>query len=121
MVPPPASIGTGARRIDTAALKQAHPIKDVVGRYGIELKRQGRAFVGRCPFHADGGRPNLHVFPDTRTWWCFRCCIGGDVLKVVMLAEEVGFRRAGHPAGGAACRSISPPSKPHTPLHPALT
>jgi len=81
MAPPLALLGTGAGRIDTAALKQAHPIEDVVGRYGIELKRQGRALVGRCPFHADGGRPNLHVFPHTRTWWCFRCCLGGDVVR----------------------------------------
>ncbi len=56
-----------AGRIDTAALKQAYPIKEVIAAYGIELKRQGRAFVGRCPFHADGGRPNLTVFPTTQT------------------------------------------------------
>jgi DNA primase len=81
-------------RIDTAALKQIHAIEDVVASYGIELKRQGHAVVGRCPFHPDGGRPNLVVFPGTRTWRCFRCGIGGDVLKFVMLAEDVGFVEA---------------------------
>jgi DNA primase len=79
-----------AGRIDTAALKLAHPIEEVVGRYGIELRRQGRALVGRCPFHADGGRPNLHIFP-TQSWFCFRCGVGGDVVKFVMLAEDLGF------------------------------
>ena len=103
---PIADVGTGARRIETAALKRAHPVEDVVARYGIELKRQGRALVGRCPFHADGGRPNLHVFPATRTWWCFRCCIGGDVLKFVMLAEEIGFREAVDRLGSTACATI---------------
>ena len=117
MAPPLASIRTAAGRIDTAALKQAHPIEDVVGRYGVQLKRQGRAFVGRCPFHADGGRPNLHVFPDTRTWWCFRCCLGGDVLKFVMLAEEVGFREAVDRLGGAACGSIRATPRLLTPVH----
>ena len=73
------------------ALKQAHPIEDVVARYGVELKRQGRTFLARCPLHADAGRPNLTVFPATQSWYCFRCCQGGDVVKFVMLTEEVGF------------------------------
>ena len=83
-----------AGRIDTDALKLAHPVEDVVARYGIELKRQGRSLVGKCPFHADGGRPNLTVFPATRSWFCFRCGVGGDVVKFVMLAEDVGFLEA---------------------------
>ncbi|MDQ6669565.1 MAG: hypothetical protein M3069_02180 [Chloroflexota bacterium] len=49
-------------RIDTAPLKQANPIQDVVARYGMELRPQGRALVGRCPLHADGGRPNFYVY-----------------------------------------------------------
>jgi DNA primase len=81
-------------RIDTAALKLAHPIEGVVARYGIALRRQGHALVGRCVFHADGGRPNLHIFSGSQSWFCFRCGIGGDVLKFVMLAEDVGFRAA---------------------------
>jgi DNA primase len=86
-------------RIDTAALKQTHAIEDVVTSYGIELKRQGHAAVGRCPFHADGGRPNLVVFPGTRTWRCFPCGVGGDALKFVMLAEDVGFVEAAQRLG----------------------
>jgi DNA primase len=82
---------TGARRIDIAALKQTHPIEAVVPQYGVELKRQGRGLVGRCPFHRDGGRPNLIVFPTTQSWHCFRCGVGGDLVKFVMLAEDVGF------------------------------
>lgn len=88
-------------RLDTEALKQAHPIDDVVGRYGVELKRQGRAFVGRCIFHADGGRPNLYLYPESQSWRCYRCGIGGDVLAFVMRAEQVGFRDAADRLGGA--------------------
>jgi DNA primase len=86
--------------IDTTALKEAHAIEDVVASYGIELKRQGRAVIGRCPFHADGGRPNLVVFPATRSWHCFRCGVGGDVVKFVMLAEDIGFVEAAKRLGG---------------------
>jgi DNA primase len=89
-----APLGKWTGRIDTDSLKLAHPIEDVVARYGIELKRQGRGLVGRCPFHADGGRPNLTIFPATRSWFCFRCCLGGDVIKFIMLAEDIGFMEA---------------------------
>jgi DNA primase len=88
-------------RIDTTALKQAHPIQEVVTRYGIELRPQGQALVGRCPLHADGGRPNLYVYPRTQTWRCYRCAVGGDVLSFVQLVEQVSFREAVDRLGGA--------------------
>jgi hypothetical protein len=68
-----------AFRIDTERLRQEHPIVDVVRRYGVELRRSGSSFTGRCPFHADQGRPNFVVFPRSERWWCFRCAAGsGD-------------------------------------------
>ncbi len=81
-------------RIDTTALKQANPIEEVVARYGVELRPQGQALVGRCPLHADGGRPNLYVYQRTQTWRCYRCNVGGDVLTFVELAEQLPFREA---------------------------
>lgn len=81
-------------RIDTAALKRLHPIAAVVTRYGIRLHPSGRALVGRCPFHNDRGRPNLHLYPDTDRWWCYRCNIGGDVIDFVACRENLGFREA---------------------------
>lgn len=82
------------QRIDTTALKRAHPIAEVVGGYGIALCPSGRALVGRCPFHADSGRPNLYVYPASESWYCFRCAIGGDAISFVERIEGVGFRRA---------------------------
>jgi DNA primase len=79
-------------RVDTEALKQSHPIDEVVAQYGVQLKRQGRALVGRCIFHPDGGQPNLHVYRDSRSWRCYRCGIGRDVMAFIMRAEDIGFR-----------------------------
>jgi DNA primase len=87
--------------IDTTAIKQANPIEVVAARYGIELRRQGRAWVGRCPFHADGGRPNFYAY-ESQSWRCYRCGVGGDVLDFVMRAEQVGFREALERLGGAS-------------------
>lgn len=83
---------TAARRYDVAALRRDHPIDQVVAGYGVELRRMGRALVGRCPLHADNGRPNLHVYPDTDSWYCYRCQVGGDAIAFVRLCENVGFR-----------------------------
>ena len=82
------------KRIDTEALNEEHPIEEVVARYGIELRPSGRTLVGRCPFHKDGGRPNLYVYPATRSWYCFRCAVGGDVISFVQRIEGAGFREA---------------------------
>ncbi|CCF85437.1 DNA primase [Nitrolancea hollandica] len=80
--------------IDTERLKQEHPIAEVIAGYGIALRPRGRTLVGRCPFHADGGRPNLTVYPDSRSWYCFRCGVGGDVIRFIEQIEGIGFRAA---------------------------
>lgn len=80
--------------VDMLALKRDHPVEPVVERYGIQLHSSGRSLLGRCPFHEDGGRPNLHVYPSTQSWYCYRCSVGGDVVNFVQRMERVGFRDA---------------------------
>ena len=82
------------RPIDTEMLKRVRPIEEVVARYGIELRRSGRALIGRCPFHPDGGRPNLYVYPGSGSFYCYRCATGGDVIGFVERIERIGFREA---------------------------
>src|SRR5579859_8090076 len=79
--------------IDTEALRREHPIADLIASYGIELRRVGSALVGRCPFHRDGGRPNLHVYPSGR-WICYRCDQHGDVIGFLQQIESLTFREA---------------------------
>ena len=82
------------QRIDTESLKSQYPVEEIVARYGIELRPSGRTLVGRCPFHNDGGRPNLYVYPVSRSWYCYRCAVGGDVVGLVQRIESVGFLEA---------------------------
>jgi len=81
-------------RINIGLLKRDHPVEEIIERYGIELGPSGRALVGRCPFHDDGGRPNLYVYPSTESWYCYRCSAGGDVITFVERIEDVRFREA---------------------------
>jgi len=79
--------------IDTEAVRRQHPLSDVVAGYGVQLRRSGSALVGRCPFHADRGRPNLTLHNSGR-WICYRCQARGDVISFVQRMEQVGFRDA---------------------------
>ncbi len=57
----------------------------VMQQAGVDVSRAtGRkSLTVRCPFHADRGRPNLAVWPETGRWRCFRCDVGGDVFDFV--------------------------------------
>ena len=109
----------GGNRVDTEALKLAHPIEEVVARYGVELKRHGRAMVGRCIFHADGGRPNLHIYADSQSWRCYRCGVGGDVVTFVMHAEDVSFRDAVDRLTGGRSGPVRPMQRSTPALRPS--
>lgn len=86
--------GALKERYDVVALRRRHPIATVVTSSGVELKAAGSALVGRCPFHPDGGRPNLYVYPESDRWHCYRCGVGGDVIDFVRRREGVGFVEA---------------------------
>jgi DNA primase len=90
----------GPSRYDVEALKRDHPIHEVMARAGIELRPSGRALVGRCPFHVDGGRPNLYVYPDRGGFYCYRCGTGGDAIAFLMRLNGISFTEACERIGG---------------------
>lgn len=73
-------------------VRQATDIVDLVGR-SIALRRQGRIYVGLCPWHNDT-KPSLQVNPDRQTWKCWVCDVGGDVFSFTMKQESCDFREA---------------------------
>ncbi len=73
-------------------IKEAIDIVDLVGSH-IRLRRQGRNYVGLCPWH-DDTRPSLQVNPERQTFKCWVCDIGGDVFSFLMKIEGVEFREA---------------------------
>lgn len=73
-------------------VRQATDIAELVGGY-MQLRRQGRNFIGLCPWH-DDSRPSLQVNQERQSWKCWVCDIGGDVFSFMMKAEGVEFREA---------------------------
>ncbi|MEN0109319.1 MAG: DNA primase [Planctomycetota bacterium] len=73
-------------------VRQATDIVDLVGSY-LQLRRQGRGYVGLCPWHEDS-RPSLQVNPERQSFKCWVCDIGGDVFSFLMKMDNLGFREA---------------------------
>lgn len=77
---------------DKERVKQAIDIVDLVGSY-LSLRRQGRNYVGLCPWH-DDSRPSLQVNQERQTFKCWVCNLGGDIFSFIMQKEGVEFREA---------------------------
>jgi DNA primase len=90
-------------------VRQATDIVDLVGGY-IALHRQGRGYVGLCPWH-DDARPSLQVNPERQSFKCWVCDIGGDVFSFMMRAENVEFREALELLAERAGISLAPRNK----------
>lgn len=73
-------------------IKNRNNIEEVIGRV-VTLKRAGANLVGNCPFHSER-TPSFTVFPATKSYYCFGCGAGGDVVTFVMESENLDYRGA---------------------------
>jgi DNA primase len=77
-----------------ARLKAEVSVQRLVEGVGVELRRQGKDLIGRCPFHEDA-TPSLVVSPGKNLWHCLGACqSGGGPVDWVMTAQGVSFRHA---------------------------
>lgn len=67
-------------RVDLVSLVSRH----------VELKKSGRSFKGRCPFH-DEKTASFYVTPDLRLFKCFGCQAGGDAIAFVQRYQGKSF------------------------------
>ena len=64
-------------------------IEQVIGSY-VTLKRAGSNMNGLCPFHNEKS-PSFTVFPATKSFYCFGCGAGGDVISFIMREENLDY------------------------------
>jgi DNA primase len=67
-------------------------ILDVIGHY-VKLRKQGRNYVGLCPFHHEK-TPSFTVSPDKEMFYCFGCKASGDMLSFVRKIHNVSLPEA---------------------------
>ncbi len=70
-------------------IKYRNNIEEVIGSY-VTLKRAGSNLVGLCPFHSEKS-PSFTVFSGQRSFYCFGCGAGGDVISFVMRAQNLPY------------------------------
>lgn len=73
-------------------IRDATDIVDLIGAT-IALRREGRNYAGRCPWH-DDSKPSLKVNPQRQTFKCWVCDIGGDCFDFVQRVDGVSFPEA---------------------------
>lgn len=72
-----------------AAVRDRADIVDIVSER-VVLKKQGKDYVGLCPFHEDKS-PSFSVSPSKQFYYCFSCGAGGNAFKFIMELEKRSF------------------------------
>ena len=70
-------------------VREANDVVEVISDY-VQLKRSGRNWFGRCPFH-DEKTPSFSVSSDKQIYHCFGCGAGGNVINFIMEHERLDF------------------------------
>lgn len=79
---------------EVARVKNGTDLVALIRGKGIELRRKGKSWQGRCPFHADGKTPSLSIVAERGLWKCFGCGAGGDAIRFLELHDKLNFREA---------------------------
>ena len=74
-------------------LKNEVSVERLVESSGTLLKKSGKDWIGRCPFHEDD-TASLVVTPAKNLWHCFGCGVGGGPIDWVIKLRGVSFRHA---------------------------
>ena len=73
-------------------VKFANDIVDLFRLYA-DVKKSGRIYLCCCPFHAEK-TPSCAIYPESNSFYCFGCHVGGDVIKFITLTENVSYVEA---------------------------
>ena len=108
-------------KADIDDVKARHELAAFVASSGVELKKKGRYYVGRCPFHTPDKTPSLVIDPEKQLWNCLGACrtngnggggkgsSGGDLFAFGMKLWGIDFREAFKRFGGEVRDEIPPP------------
>ena len=84
---------------DINQVKANNPLLDVVKRYGVDLKLNGKGHIGLCPFHQEK-TASFYVYPENEKYHCYGCGSHGDVIDFVENKEDCNTQEALVKLGG---------------------
>jgi DNA primase len=73
-------------------IKDKIDIVDFISEY-VSLKKRGKNYVGLCPFHSER-TPSFTVSREKQLFHCFGCHAGGDLIKFIMMYENITYKEA---------------------------
>ena len=86
--------GRPAGLLTPAVLESVRERAQIIDLFGpAELKKSGREFVARCPWH-DDRRPSLSVSPSRNRVHCFVCDKGTDAIGWLQDRQGLSFQEA---------------------------
>lgn len=95
---------------DRQRVLEATDIVRLVGEH-VALKRKGREFVAKCPFH-DDHKPSMFVVPSKQIYHCFSCGAGGNAIDFVVNFHKMEFLDALKHLAEAANIELTPRTRP---------
>ncbi|MCX6734509.1 MAG: CHC2 zinc finger domain-containing protein [Candidatus Peregrinibacteria bacterium] len=69
------------------------PIVDVAETHLGQLRKTGKSYVTRCPFHQDNS-PSFNLYTESNRFYCFGCNATGDVITFVQKLLNHDFKSA---------------------------
>ncbi|MBQ4465883.1 MAG: DNA primase [Oscillospiraceae bacterium] len=70
-------------------LRDANDIVELFRSYA-DVKKRGRTYVCCCPFHSEK-TPSCTIYPESQSFYCFGCGVGGDAINFVRKMDNVGY------------------------------
>ena len=82
-------------RVDAQAVLRDADLPEIVRKYVPDLRKSGREWIGRCPFHNER-TASFTVFDKGggQRYHCFGCGADGDAIGFIMKAEGLEFLEA---------------------------
>ncbi|WP_300854586.1 CHC2 zinc finger domain-containing protein [uncultured Clostridium sp.] len=74
-------------------LRHTTDILEVAEDLGITVQKNGRNYVGICPFH-DENTPSFFISQEKQIYKCFGCGKGGDVISLVSEIKKISYRES---------------------------
>jgi len=61
---------------------------------GNPVKARGVKTFALCPFHNDTHPTNFVLYPETNSFYCFACSLGGDAYTFIQKIRDCDFKEA---------------------------
>lgn len=84
-------LATGASSIAVNKIKNTVDIVEYISSYQ-KVSLKGEIYRADCPFCNSSG--SFVVYPKTKTFYCFSCNVGGDVITYLMKAKGLDYKSA---------------------------